>query len=74
MDIEMPMVNGLECAAMIRAVQEDGSIDKHLHIIAVTANARPEQLKRARETGMDDAVPKPFRVRDLAAVIEQSRL
>ncbi|KAI4954030.1 hypothetical protein J4E91_001739 [Alternaria rosae] len=62
MDIEMPIVNGLECAAMIRAAQEDGSIDKHLHIIAVTANARPEQLKRARETGMDDAVPKPFRM------------
>ncbi|KAI4630158.1 hypothetical protein J4E80_001091 [Alternaria sp. BMP 0032] len=74
MDIEMPIVNGLECASMIRAAQEDGSIDKHLHIIAVTANARPEQLKRARETGMDDAVPKPFRVRDLAAVIEQLRI
>ena len=73
MDIEMPIVNGLECASMIRAAQEDGSIDKHLHIIAVTANARPEQLKRARETGMDDAVPKPFRVRELAAVIERLR-
>ena len=74
MDIEMPIVNGLECASMIRAAQEDGSIDKHLPIIAVTAHARPEQLKRARETGMDDAVPKPFRVRDLAAVIEQLRI
>ncbi|KAI4636964.1 hypothetical protein J4E93_010754 [Alternaria ventricosa] len=73
MDIEMPIVDGLECASMIRAAQEDGSIDKHLHIIAVTANARPEQLKRARETGMDDAVPKPFRVRELAAVIERLR-
>lgn len=71
MDIEMPIVNGLECASMIRAAQHDGSISKHLHIIAVTANARPEQLKRAKETGMDDAVPKPFRVKDLAAVIEQ---
>jgi CheY-like chemotaxis protein len=73
MDIEMPIVNGLECASMIRAAQEYGSIDKHLYIIAVTANARPEQLKCAKETGMDDAVPKPFRVRDLAAVIEQLR-
>ena len=73
MDIEMPIVNGLECASMISAAQEDGSIDKHLHIIAVTANARPEQLKRARETGMDDAVPKPFRVKELAAVIERLR-
>ncbi|CAE7020595.1 hypothetical protein P3342_004462 [Pyrenophora teres f. teres] len=71
MDIEMPIVDGLQCTGMIRAAQKDGSIDKHLHIVAVTANARPEQLKRAIEAGMDDSVSKPFRVKDLALVIEK---
>ncbi|EDU48892.1 two-component system protein A [Pyrenophora tritici-repentis Pt-1C-BFP] len=71
MDIEMPIVDGLQCTNMIRAAQKDGSIDKHLHIVAVTANARPEQLKRAIEAGMDDSVSKPFRVKDLALVIER---
>jgi CheY-like chemotaxis protein len=60
MDIEMPIVNGLECANMIRAAQHDGSISKHLHIIAVTANARPEQLKRAKDTGIDDTIQSLF--------------
>ena len=70
-DIEMPIVNGLECASMIRALQRNGSINKHLHTISVTANEGTEQLKRVKETGMYDAVPKPLRVRDLVAVIKQ---
>jgi len=71
MDIEMPILDGLQCTGMIRAAQNDGSIDKHLHIVAVTANARPEQLRRAIEAGMDDSVSKPFQVKDLALVIER---
>ncbi|RAR01679.1 histidine kinase hhk19p [Stemphylium lycopersici] len=71
MDVEMPIVDGLQCASMIRTAEKEGQIDKHLQIIAVTANARPEQLRRATEAGMDDAVSKPFRVKDLALVIEQ---
>ena len=67
----MPIVNGLECASMIRALQCNGSINKRLHTIAVTANRGTEQLKRVKETGMYDAVPKPLRVRDLVAVIKQ---
>lgn len=47
MDIEMPIVDGLQCAALIRPAQRAGSITKHIPIIAVTANARPEQLKLA---------------------------
>ncbi|RMZ71359.1 sensory transduction histidine kinase [Pyrenophora seminiperda CCB06] len=71
MDIEMPIVDGLQCTGMIRAAQKDGLIDKHLSIVAVTANARPEQLRRAIEAGMDDSVSKPFQVKDLALVIER---
>ena len=71
MDIEMPVIDGLECSKMIRSAQKAGSITKHLPIIAVTANARPEQLKRAVEAGMDDAVTKPFRMQDLIPIISR---
>lgn len=71
MDIEMPIIDGLECARMIRSAQQSALITKHLPIIAVTANARPEQLKRAVEVGMDDAVTKPFRMQDLTTVISR---
>jgi CheY-like chemotaxis protein len=74
MDIEMPIIDGLECAKMIRSAQQSGSITKHLPIIAVTANARPEQLKRAVEAGMDDAVTKPFRMQDLTPMISRLAL
>ncbi|KAF9693442.1 hypothetical protein EKO04_008877 [Ascochyta lentis] len=71
MDIEMPVLNGFECTSLIREAERDGSINKHLPIIAVTANARPEQLKQVLESGMDDAVTKPFQMKDLARVFER---
>ncbi|TKX23790.1 response regulator receiver domain-containing protein 5 [Elsinoe australis] len=71
MDVEMPIVDGLACTRMIRTAQEDGLLDEHIPIIAITANARPEQLRRTIGAGMDDAVSKPFRVADLVTVINR---
>ncbi|KAI5206409.1 hypothetical protein E4T39_02456 [Aureobasidium subglaciale] len=70
MDIEMPIVDGVACTRMIRQAQQDGDITNHIPIIAVTANARLEQLHSVIEAGMDDAISKPFRVNDLKAVID----
>ncbi|KAI5196054.1 hypothetical protein AUEXF2481DRAFT_27058 [Aureobasidium subglaciale EXF-2481] len=70
MDIEMPIVDGIACTRMIRQAQQDGDITNHIPIIAVTANARLEQLHSVIEAGMDDAISKPFRVNDLKAVID----
>jgi CheY-like chemotaxis protein len=33
--------------------------------MAVSANARIEQVKQALEAGMDDAISKPFRIPEL---------
>lgn len=71
MDVEMPVMNGLECAKVIRDAQNNKQINKHIQIVAVTANARPEQLKSTTEAGMDDAISKPFRVTDLVRVIDR---
>ncbi|KAE9993444.1 hypothetical protein EG327_004928 [Venturia inaequalis] len=70
MDIEMPVMGGLECARKIRELQQSGDIVSHVPIMAVTANARVEQLKIARESGMDDAIAKPFRIVELLPKIE----
>lgn len=45
-------MNGLECASKIRELERTGSITGHVPIIAVTANARREQLTTALEHGM----------------------
>ncbi|GAB7357491.1 hypothetical protein MBLNU459_g0026t2 [Dothideomycetes sp. NU459] len=71
MDIEMPVMNGLNCATNIRELQRTGAIRGHIPIIAVSANARPEQTSQAIAAGMDDAISKPFRIPDLTPKIDR---
>jgi CheY-like chemotaxis protein len=70
MDVEMPIVDGLTCTRRIRALEEKGEIVGHVPIIAVSANARREQIEQAKEAGMDDAIAKPFRIPELMRVID----
>jgi CheY-like chemotaxis protein len=65
MDIEMPIMNGTEATRLIREYQSQGQINKHIPIIAITANARLEQASVARSAGMDEVVFKPFRIPEL---------
>lgn len=61
MDAEMPVMDGLTCTRNIRRLENEGQITSHLPIIAVSANARQEQMAEMRESGMDDGISKPFR-------------
>jgi CheY-like chemotaxis protein len=70
MDIEMPIMNGTEATRTIRLLQAEGNLEAHIPIIAITANARTEQIAAARESGMDDVVSKPFRIPELIEKIE----
>ncbi|KAH7395319.1 hypothetical protein DE146DRAFT_697545 [Phaeosphaeria sp. MPI-PUGE-AT-0046c] len=70
MDVEMPVMDGKECAKAIRALQKTGEIVGHVPIIAVSANARREQIEQAKGAGMDDAISKPFRIPELMASID----
>lgn len=70
MDIEMPIMSGTEATREIRSLTDRGRINAHIPIIAITANARSEQIAQARESGMDDVVSKPFRIAELIGKIE----
>lgn len=70
MDIEMPIMSGTEATREIRSLTARGQIRAHVPIIAITANARSEQIAQARESGMDDVVSKPFRIVELIGKIE----
>jgi len=52
LDIEMPVMDGLTCARKIRELQREGEIIGHVPIIAVSANARSEQIVAAKVAGM----------------------
>lgn len=65
MDLEMPIMDGMTCARTLRSMQLSGEIVSHIPVIAVTANAREEQIKNTLEAGIDDVVSKPFRIPEL---------
>ncbi len=52
MDLEMPIMDGLTCVRKIREFERLGSISGHIPVIAVTANARAQQMKIAADAGM----------------------
>ncbi|KAF2751501.1 hypothetical protein M011DRAFT_464227 [Sporormia fimetaria CBS 119925] len=70
MDKEMPVMDGLHATSQIREWEEQGLLRSHVPIIAVTANARSEQVSTLRTAGMDDVVSKPFRITELIPKIE----
>lgn len=52
MDLEMPIMDGLTCARQIRDLEAARKLNGHTPIIAVTANARVEQMNVAMDVGM----------------------
>lgn len=44
MDMEMPVMGGVEATRRIRKLEEEGRA-RHIPIIGISANARPEQCK-----------------------------
>jgi CheY-like chemotaxis protein len=71
LDLEMPIMDGLTCIRQIRQRQKGGQIQGHVPVIAVTANARHEQISTAIEAGMDSVVTKPFRIPELIPQMEK---
>ena len=62
MDVRMPGMDGLEATRQIRALPPpNGAVP----IIAVTAQAFPEQIEACRQAGMDHHLSKPFEVEAL---------
>lgn len=62
----MPVQDGLTCTRNIRELERQGKITGgRLPIIAVSANARIEQILEAKEAGCDDVLIKPYRMPEL---------
>jgi CheY-like chemotaxis protein len=67
MDCNMPIMDGYEASRRIR----QGGHHPELPIIALTANALPDERERCRAAGMNDYLAKPFRREELNALLER---
>ena len=71
MDMQMPVMDGLEAVRRIRAA-EAASGASRVPIIMLTANARPEHVRASREAGADLHLQKPITSAALFAAISEA--
>ena len=69
MDVKMPVMDGYEAAAAIRAGSHPNA--KTIPIVALTANAFKEDIQRALDAGMDEHIAKPVRVDKIKAAVSR---
>ncbi len=69
MDLRMPVMNGFEATETIRTMDrgDAGTIP----IIAMTADAFTEDIKKCVRCGMNDHIPKPLNVPELLRILQK---
>ncbi|RPJ09329.1 MAG: response regulator [Spirochaetaceae bacterium] len=69
LDTEIPVIDGYEIAREIRSMREKPAVSK-MPIIAITTNARKEDLEKCLKTGMNGHIPKPVQINELVNMIK----
>ena len=69
MDLRMPIMNGYEATEAIRGLDRPDA--KTIPIIAMTADAFSEDIKKCRDCGMNAHVAKPIDVREVSRLLQK---
>jgi CheY-like chemotaxis protein len=67
LDIHLPDIDGFKVLAELRA----DAATRHLPVVAVTAQAMPDEVRRVKAAGFDDYLPKPLDVARFDALLER---
>jgi PAS domain S-box-containing protein len=65
MDIQMPLMNGLDATSKIRK-----EVGNKIKIVGLSANAFQEDIEKAKNAGMDGYLTKPIKIKDIAFIIK----
>lgn len=68
-DIRMPVMDGLEASRLIRALERPDA--RSVPIVAMSANAFEEDMKKSMESGMNAHLAKPFQVEELVDTLNR---
>jgi len=71
MDMQMPVLDGLNASTKIRNYETNENIDDSTYIIALTANASSENKQQCLDAGMNNFLSKPFKEDGLKNVLSQ---
>jgi PAS domain S-box-containing protein len=70
MDCQMPVMDGFEASGKIRILER--WTNRHIPIVAMTANAMQGDREACLSAGMDDYIPKPVTIDNLRKILESS--
>jgi len=68
MDIQMPVLNGMEATKEILEYEKEGNLN-HIPIIALTANALVGDREKYIDAGLDNYISKPIELESIKALI-----
>jgi PAS domain S-box-containing protein len=71
MDVQMPVMDGLDATVAIRRSEEKEKSGEHIPIVAMTAHAMKGDRERCLSAGMDGYVAKPIRSSELEKALSE---
>lgn len=71
MDIQMPIMSGLDTTRAIRSLESTFENHRRLPIIALTAHALTDEKNKLLKDGMDDYVTKPIQMDQIIHILTQ---
>lgn len=73
MDIQMPVMDGIEATHAIRQWEKSNRQSRYLPIIALTADALKGNMENFLAEGMNGYLSKPFKMTDLESILTLAR-
>ena len=74
MDVEMPVLNGIEATKLIREKERLTKVDQPIPIIGISGNVSQKQVQCGLDSGMNDYLKKPYERRQIFQIIEKYAL